>query len=340
MTKGGGRLQPPLTGRHLRRTKGDRMSTLRLTIAAFFAFAATGSLLGCGGQPASVPMPAGATEVRPASNSGSLARDFGRDLLYVVSNAGVNVYTYPKDKLLGSLGSSGNFVCTNHAGDLFLTTGAGQTIIEYAHGSVIPKVTLSDPYYAGACSVDPVTGSLAVTASIGLVVIFPHNKRNGWRFAQIYTISNASASFPAYDPNGNLFVDGDSSGSGHFVLEELPKGGDAFASISLNQHITGAGGIQWDGNYLAIASGDAQSRRPVVIYRFAISGSSGTLIGSTRLSHSYGGAQYLIQGARVLGQYVNPYYNGVAIWRYPHGGTPIRTFAPQTEAFSEVVSLP
>lgn len=316
------------------------MSSVRLTSASFFALAATGSLFGCGGQPVSVPMPAGATAIRPASNNGSLAHDVGRELLYVVSNSGVNVYTYPKDKLLGSLGSSGNSVCTNREGDVFLTTGSGQTVIEYAHGSVIPKVTLNDPYYTGPCSVDPVSGSVAVTAFNGLVVIFPHNKRNGWRFAKIYTISNASASFPAYDPNGNLFVDGDSYGSGHFALEELPKGGDAFATISLNQHITGAGGIQWDGNYLAIASGDAQSKRPVVIYWFAISGSSGTLIGSTRLSHSYGGAQYLIQGARVLGQYVNPYYNGVAIWRYPHGGMPIRTFAPQTEAFSEVVSLP
>ncbi len=316
------------------------MRSPRFWAAAFFAFAATGLLPGCNGQPVSVLIPAGATAVGPATNSGPLAHGVGRELLYVVSYGSVNVYTYPRDAFLGSLTSFGTDVCTDQRGDVFVTTGSGLTVTEYAHGSVIPKVTLHDPFYAGPCAVDSVTGSVAVTFFDQLVVVFPHNRKNGWRFTKIYTISNASASFPAYDRNGNLFVDGYTYTSNRFALEELPKGGNAFEPISLNQQITGAGGIQWDGNFLAIASGDVYLKRPVVIYQFAISGSSGTLIGSTRLLNSYGGAQYWIQGGRVIGQYFKPYFNGVAIWRYPRGGKPIKAFAPQTQAFGVIVSVP
>lgn len=167
-------------------------------------------------------------------------------MLYVATSDGVNVYTYPRDTLLGSLGSAGVDVCNDRRGDVFVSSGFAETISEYAHGAAVPKVTLSDPLYAGPCSVDPLTGSVAVVAFYtNPIVIFPYNKRSGWRFAKTLRISGLEiARFCGYDPHGNLFIDGTTSGTGTFALYELPKGRATFELISLDQSISGPGGVQ------------------------------------------------------------------------------------------------
>lgn len=313
--------------------------SLRFLVAAPFAFAATGLLFGCGGQQASAVPPVG-TAARSASRTGPLAHGAGRKLLYVVTNPNVSVgvYTYPYGLLVGTLPVPANNLCTDQQGDVFVSSIMAYTVTEYAHGSVIPKLTLPG---SGACSVDPSTGSLAAVPGSTTVIVFPYNKKKGWRLAKVYRISNMDyARFCTYDPNGNLFVDGDANSNFDVVLDELPKGGKAFEPISLDRRLRAPGGLQWVGNYLALATGGPRGRGTVVIYQYAISGSSGTEIGSTRLFHSFSGAQYWIQGGRVIGQYVTPSFNGFAFWRYPRGGKPLKTFAPQMQAASTVVSLP
>lgn len=315
------------------------MRSLRFWGALGFALAATASLFGCGGQQGNAVPAVGAVGAHPASYYVSLAHGAGRKLLYVVTNyVGVNVYTYPYGLLVGSLPGPANNLCTDQKGDVFVSSGMAGTVTEYAHGSLIPKLTLPG---SGACSVDPTTGSLAVVPGSTTVIVFPYNKKKGWRLAKVYRISNMDyARFCTYDPNGNLFVDGDANSNFDVVLDELPKGASAFEAISLDRRLRAPGGLQWVGNYLTLATGGPRGRDTTVIYQYAISGSSGTEIGSTRLFHSYSGSQYWIQGGRVIGQYTTPSFNGFAFWRWPGGGKPLKTFAPQTQAASIVVSLP
>ena len=76
----------------------------------------------------------------------------------------------------------------------------------------------------------------------------------------------------------NLFIDGYVY-SGRLNFAELPKGSGTFKNITLNQTFRAAGGIQWDGEHVAI--GDLYA---AVIYQFDIRGSRGTEVGSTPLS--------------------------------------------------------
>jgi len=309
--------------------------THRSLLVAVAALAAMTSLPACGGQPSATAVP------RVAAFP--MAHGQGRALLYVVTNGPLNVYTYPRGSLVGSLGTGGANLCSDRFGDVFVTSGTALTISEYAHGAVIPKVTLQDPYYAGACAVDPTTGSLAVTIFYNnVVVIFPYNKRNGWRPAKTYAIPGASvARFCDYDPRGDLFVNGEPSSASHVALYELPKGSNTFESISLDQSMQSPGGVEWRGKYLSVADGGLYFKGPVTIYRFAIKGASGTKIGSTRLVNSYGYSQYFIQGDRVIGNYVgNTDYGAIGLWAYPGGGSALKVFAPDTHPASVTVSLP
>src|SRR5579863_4954526 len=118
------------------------------------------------------------------------------------------------------------------------------------------------------------------------------------------------------------------SRSTNFPREELLSNSFRLTKASLDR-----AEFRWDGRYLTIADGGPSLQSPMVIYRFAVSGSTGTKIGSTMLAASNGGAQYWIQGRRVIGQYMSgKYLDGVGVWRYPGGGSAVRTFAPQTAA--------
>lgn len=264
----------------------------------------------------------------------------GRDLLYVGTTNDVSVYTYPSGKLLGSLGVSGLYLCTDLANNVFIPAGKFATqIFVFAHGAAEPKVTLNDPYPAVDCSVDPRSETLAVTVGFGGgVVVFPYTKKRGWRYAQgIWDPDAQFADFCAYDNGGDLFVDGTHS-DGTFFLAELPKGSTTFNRITLDRSIIGPGSMQWDGKYLAIADSGAGSSNPSVIYRFALSGSSGTTVSTTTLDSSYAFAQFWIQNSRVIGPLAHSSPGTIGVWRFPSGGAPIRNFA-DLGATGEAVSL-
>jgi hypothetical protein len=312
-----------------------RLSLLRVLPAMAAAY----MLSGCSAAQPDASLSGAVPE--PNGRGGMPSSSQGHDMLYVTEGEDVNVYAYPGGKLLGSLGNVGGSVCSDRFGDVFISQYYSDDVVEYAHGAEIPKATLETPSFAGACSVDPTTGSVAVMNGGGGsgIVIFPYTKKNGWRFARMYTIPNMSgASFCGYDGRGNLFVDGgDSSG---FAFAEMPKGAKKFKPVTLNQSIEKAGPIQWDGTYVTVADLGEGSRPPVLIYQFRISGSAGIKAGSTTLSDSYGNSRYWIQGDRIVGAYLpQKYLDGIAIWAYPAGGSPLKTFASASEADDVTVSL-
>lgn len=284
---------------------------------------------------------AGPSAAVPGASTASVRGNApGRNLLYATQGEAAYVYTYPRGKLLGSLGAVGGSLCSDAQGDVFISQYFGGDVLEYAHGAVVPEATLNLPTFAGPCAVDPVTGSVAVTMSGGHgVMIIPHNKQHGWRFAKTYTSSDiTAAAFCGYDARGDLFVDGTGNGSA-FVLAELPKGSESFEPITVNQSIAKPGPVQWDGTHLAVVDRGSGSEDPVTIYQFVIAGSSASEVGSTKLTDSFASSGIWIQGNRVIATYgKGRYAQGIGIWPYPAGGAPSENFSTASGVDGETVS--
>jgi hypothetical protein len=260
------------------------------------------------------------------------------DLLYV-SDVGTNdvyVYSYSQGKLVGTLKgfSRPSGLCVDAAGNVFITELDAFDIVEYAHGGTSPLATLSDPGEdPGDCSVDPTTGDLAVTnvstpsSSPGDVAIY----KNAQGRPKTYKEPEISYyQFCGYDNRGNLFVDGAKTGAFH--LAELPNGKTSFRNITLDKSFSYAGAVQWDGKHVAV--GDYESN---VIYRFRISGSRGTSVGSTPLHHSSFAIGFWIEGSTVVGP--NDDSANVMFWKYPGGYSPIKTISGLRNPWGSTVSL-
>ncbi|HEV3092143.1 MAG TPA: hypothetical protein VGX91_11960 [Candidatus Cybelea sp.] len=303
-------------------------------------------LAGCGPQP---PMAAPSAAL-PAAPLGQPRADLaGRNLLYVstLGDKPVYVYTYPGGKMIGILngpiGPRG--MCVNRSRDIFtpfIYIPGG--IYEFAHGGGSPIAYLGFPYDGeNGCSVDPTNGDLAVVGGPDFypaLVVYRNRGKHGWGFAKSIALTQMeSSAFCGYDKHGNLFVDGKDS-SGAFVLAELAKGSKTATPISVSQTITSPGQVQWDGQHLTIGDTGVS---PSVIYQFDVSGSTATEVGSTVLKGSTMVEQFWIQGGNVIapdsGRSCGGTQKGcVAIYRYPAGGSAVKTIE-LTGAFGATVSL-
>ena len=241
------------------------------------------------------------------------------DLLYISNVYTVTVYSYPRGKHVGTLKGFYQPLgeCSDQAGDVFIANG--DTILEYKHGGTKPIQTLTFAGYGAiGCGVDPTTGDLATTwnkgDTQGYVAIYQHAKGT----PTLYSNGNMGFIFCGYDNAGNLFVDGENYPGLVFAFAELPRGGSALTNITLNQSIEYAGAVQWDGKYIAVGDDEAQK-----IYRFAISGSSGTLKGTVNLGSAQSVYQFWIKGKKVVGADDLP--STVWVWNYPAGGAPTKS---------------
>lgn len=302
------------------------------------------TLVGCGASQVSLGPrePTGQNEmlaVRPDRGRSWMAPDAKKaNLLYIsdLATDDVYVYSYPEGVLEGTLTGFKRpwGLCVDKGGKVFVTEESGFQIREYAHGGTTPLATLKDPGEdPGGCSVDPTTGDLAV-ANISTPATDPgdvaiYKKARGARRA--YKDSEITFyEYCSYDNQGNLYVDGMTASA--FVFAELPKGKTSFANIALNEKIQFAGGVQWDGNYVAIRDYEAN-----VIYQFSISGSGGTETGATPLDGSSYVAQFWIQGSNVVGPDANS--GNVMFWNYPAGGSPTKTINGLTTPWGVTISM-
>ena len=241
------------------------------------------------------------------------------DLLYVTDGELVKIYTYPQDTFVATLGNFGSVygMCSDVAGDVFIPEYYQNTVLEYAHGGTSPIATINTIYdFPADCSIDPTTGNLAVTTDSQVEVF--KSSSSGWGLPTYYTDSGLGLmNFCGYDGSGNLFVDGY---DGSYQLAELPAGSSTFTNISLNRRVKAIPyGVMWDGKDILIASGWRTRKFPTPIYRFSISGSSGTLVGITKLLRSGGQFHaFWLQGNKIIGTHIG----GEAIWNYPEGGLP------------------
>jgi hypothetical protein len=294
-------------------------------------------LAGCGGsQPASIASGAMSQTAAIATHadrgkSWMLPEATKHELLYVSnwSSSKVTVYTYPAGRLVGKLTGFAQPYgeCIDNSGDVFITNFNGSNIFEYRRGSLRPKAIISDSgEHPAGCSVDPTTGNLAVNNSYtvsneaGSISLYKYNPHHRWGTPTIYSDSSFFYMyFCGFDADGNLFVDGYTSYGGSFVLAVLATGSGTFTNLNLDQTIEVPGGIMWDGQYMTLADSGLS---PPVIYRFTVSGSTATVVGSTTLSGS-DVVQYWVNGSKIVGP--QPKTSSVGIWDYPAGGEAVRS---------------
>lgn len=292
-------------------------------------------LAGCGrAQP-----PTGTPDATPQSHSiaahaqrvGSWMRpDSAKDNLLFISDEGANdvyVYSLSKYRLVGTLTgfSEPRGLCLNKSGDIWITSAGDSDLLEYAPGGTTPIGSLNDPgEYPVDCAVDTTTGDLAASNII--------SSKPGPGSLSIYSHAiGVPAVVPAfghtyhdaYDPAGNLFVDGVTA-DGAFQFGEIARGEKTVTNLKLKGAAIGAPtNVQYADGHLAI--GDDREYSSSVIYQVAVSGTTARVIGRTPLHHAHVIA-FFILGHRVFCLNSTKYGGThIAIYKYPVGGKPTRT---------------
>jgi hypothetical protein len=323
------------------------MKGLILRRYALSSCIAAAMFAGCGGSQPPIGAP-GAVHA-DGSKSWMLPRASDENLLYIstrpkTSRAEVLVYTYPEGILVGTLTgfSAPEGECVDVAGDVFITDSATSTIVEYAHGGTTPIATLNDyGDFPNGCSVDPTTGNLAVTNYLGTVGIYEDAKGDPARF---YDPGLPHAAFCGYDSTGNLFVDG-TGASRHappFRFAELPKGGEALVNIKLHfsrahPRIHSPGGVQWDGQHVAVGEAFSRLGKPMV---YLTNGSGGEIVASVPLRAATVVFQFWIENKTLIASGEFNQQGRVLFYRYPPKGNPTKIINGQPgAAVGAVVSV-
>ncbi len=310
------------------------MKFLELSRDAFLIYTTVALLTGCESQPpigapptSDIRSSALANQV-PISHAevdrSSPMRDAKKgDLLYVVGRQ-LYFFTYPQGRLVGTLASGGSGICSDRTGNVFVVTSLGEKILEYAHRGTSPIATLSsDGYSLLTCSVDPMTGNLAVTYSGGAshsggVVIYQQAQGT----PQAYVDPNIFYYYYcAYDNQGNLFVDGENL-SGTYEFAELPKGSISFTDITIDKNLV-YGPLEWHGSYLTLANQETNA-----IYRLRVEGSTAMVVGTTKLRgwRTHRDTAPWIQDHTVFAAN-GPLARRVGFWPYPAGGTKTKSLS-------------
>lgn len=275
-----------------------------------------------------------------------------KDLVYVSNVDGeVTVYDYATRTLVGILANfeAPGAECVDKNQNIYIADTQQKKIFEYAHGGTKVIKTLDDsPYMPSSCSVDSVTGMVAVgnsaqTGSSSNVSVYP---AAGGK-PRVYTDSEISSFLGcAYDSHGSLLVSG-FGGSGYSArFAWLPKNVAKLINIGVpgpkgSWKWYGVTGIQWDGQFFALDSND-------VVYQVALIHGQAYYVGETQLGASYIKSQeYGIyvpnpnrQGTQVLAGYDDSYSSAVYYFPYPAGGGSDGSLTQGVDsAYSIVVSL-
>jgi hypothetical protein len=319
------------------------LSGSRFICAAFISGAL---FVGCAPNGGNAPAFSGgaSSSVRQAKSWMSPEASSG-NLLYVSDpgSGAIMVYTYPPGgyKFVGVINGPVQPMgeCVDANENLWTTGGVdyeSYVLYKYAHGATSPSVVLQDPVGSPVgCSVDRSNGDLAV-ASMNAdgsnlpIAIY----KNGAGKPKQYEYQYLYPEFLTYDNKGDLFVIGKYPNDGAISLVELPRGGKNLLPITIGQSVDATGGIAWDGKYLAIADAGAAT-----IYRFAISGSTATEVGSVSVHGAYTIYQLTIDGSHAIvpsNLFGDPGF--INIYAYPAGGTRLRTLRNFSAPYAAVVS--
>lgn len=272
---------------------------------------------------------------QPAGGSSWVAtKTTSQNLLYI-SDLGANsvdIYPYPSGSLIGKLTGFGSVagLCSDKAGDVFVVDEAGPVQV-FAHGGTSPIRKLTASGAPNGCSVDPVTGNLALTQLsaylYGALAIYPKAKGAP---KEIQNSDANSTYYCGYDNEGNLFVDGNDH-YGKFVLWEMPKGKSTMNDLKFTKTVTDIGGVAWDGSYVAVGDKGAG-----LIYR--TKRGTGVVAQTVTLKDGTDVEQFWIQGSTLVGpNAASP--GDVFYYHYPGGGSPSKTLNAFYYPIAATVSL-
>lgn len=301
-----------------------RLQQCRLALSLL---AAAGLAAGCNGA-----APTNSLVALPQSAATS------QDLLYVTQyQSTIDILSYPDGQLEGQITDQGDpgTMCADQNGDVFVPDYANEDILEYPHGATKPIAKfVNNGYHPEGCSVDPVSGHLAVASPIadatltaGEVAIFKPG-----RLKPIKHFTNPRMYEPygcAYGDDGNLFIFG--YGDSKYTYGLLPPKGYYIKQLHLSPPVSDPGQMQWDGTDLAVLD-----QYYGTLVRYSVSHNIGTKVDETKLKPAGQVGNFWIQGNAV----VAPEYRmlDIGIWNYPQGGKPIAQIATVEYAGSVVIS--
>jgi len=322
------------------------------------------ALAACGGgasqQPSALTPPAGSSAARhavipaPAAHSVGAARINHRrswispdakraPRLLFISDYGsgtVDIFTMPALVLKGQLTgfSSPEGECTDSSGNIWIADTGGMQLELYSRTGTLLRTLPDAGEFPASCAMDK-NGNLAVaniensSGGAGNITVFANASGSGTPYV------NAAIEqyfFVGYDPNGNLFFDGTNTSRTSSYFAELPAGSSSTQLINLNGgtlHL--AGFIQWyrTGNYIALGDQGCGGTTSSCVYWVTVSGSAGTITGTTNLTNYAGGNVCdLVQGViaangeRYLAgmDYESCGYTATTAdrWPYQSGGAP------------------
>lgn len=275
-----------------------------------------------------------------------------KELLYAsdAANGTVDVYDYRNpNRLLGQL--TGFQLpygeCSDRRGQVYVADFGALDVVEFDHGQSHPLRTIKDTGgYPIGCSVDPLSGNLAISnfADTAGVEVYP----NASGQPESYEDTNFVEYWPpGYDNAGNLFVEG-LDASGNFRFAELPAGGSGFLDITLDFSAFYPGSVMYDGTYMALTDQEYGDYPGTGIYRVNVEGERGIGVGAVEFvdNCSVGGLPYTkivqpwIQGGLVVGGDLDC-TSRFGYWSYENGGYPLKAIpsaiAP-VAAYAQTVS--
>ena len=228
-------------------------------------------------------------------------------------------FDYPKgDRSIGSLsGDDPQGECTQTGKKNFWQVNSGDDDIdEYAFGGTSPIASVSESAgEAAGCSLSK-SGDLAVSIlGSGDVVIFTGHTGSGTTVAD----GLDSTYFIAYDPKGDLFVDGITE-QDTYGMSEMAAGSSSFNEVTLPNTPEFPGGLQWDGKYMTFNDQEAHE-----IYQYTVSGDVATLEGTVDLNGTSDCVQTWI--AKKLVYCPDAGYENATVFKYPAGGSAIATLS-------------
>jgi hypothetical protein len=300
----------------------DARSRARLLALAF----AAASSAGCALRPSPLSATLGITPAAPAQPLAA------KSLLYVSdwSTNAVYVYDYETRDQIGKLGGfkqpSGE--CVDRKGDIWITNFQKSEALKYAHGGSSAIERLQTEGFPIGCAVST-TGDLAIVnfytaRGAGNLEVWENGggKPTTYKPSAFYYLWP-----PAYDDKGDLFLEGLVKDGTRYGVTELAHDGKALRAITLKGAAIHYGGAaEWDGTHVAFTDQSSAGGDTTVIYRVAIKGTMGTVVGRTHLSDNcHGNATDVVQpfivqpkGVVVGGNLSCK--NRVDYWAYPSGG--------------------
>ncbi len=253
------------------------------------------------------------------------------DLLYY-SGAGqygneTYMLSFPKGELIGSFAGDGA-LCPDNAGNVWLAgypnKYVSKELAEFAHGGETPIKIIDLPSLPSDCTVDPVTGNIAVVSVTGkgtaMVYIY------GSASSAPRTLTTNVGESCTYDASGNLFIFGfRPKGYGaRAEVAELPRGAKRFKRRWGYRNDTGnTSGIRWDGTYITVGTGLFTTPS---VSRFSVRGTHLEPQGGVGVRGIASIGAYSIQGSKIVltdnGGMKTP--ASIYVYSYPAGGRPVK----------------